>query len=145
MKGDTVPDQDHVARYCKPSKITEDGQIDPSAFILRKDEEGLSVDWLECLNCSSREDEIIKMRKIYSTRLTVGVKTRIAILNVGGVRQKVRTESLDKRILEVIHDPLVDDPSEVDPHSEIYNMKQDNHLIAELIAEVIRRSYSARI
>lgn len=144
MKDDIIPYEDHIARYCKPSKISEDGQIEFSAFMLRKDEEGLSVDWLEFLKCSSRENEIIEMRKIYPSRLTVGAKSKIAILKVGEVRKKVQTESLDKRILKVIHEPLVDDPSIVDPHSEIYNLKQDDELIAELIRETICETYPAR-
>lgn len=144
MKDDIIPDEDHIARYCKPSKISEDGQIEFGAFMLRKDEEGLSVDWLELLNCSSRESEILEMRKIYPLRLAVGAKAKIAILKVGEVRKKVQTESLDKRILKVIHEPLVDDPSVVDPHSEIYNLKQDDELIAELIRETICETYTAR-
>lgn len=140
MNGNTIPDEDHISRYCKPSKISEDGQIEFGAFMLRKDEEGLSVDWLESLNCPSREEEIIKMREIYSTRLTVGVNAQIAILNVGEVRQKVLTESLDNRNLEVQHSPYPDDPS----HSEIYNLKPDQEMIAELILEVVSESYPAR-
>ncbi len=141
MNGDTIPDEDHISRYCKPSKISEDGQIEFGAFMLRKDEEGLSVDWLESLNCPSREEEIIKMRKIYPTRLTVGVNAQIATLNVGEVRQKVLTESLDNRNLEVQHSPYPDDPS----HSEIYNLRPDQEMIAELILEVVSESYPARI
>lgn len=140
MNDNTIPDEDHISRYCKPSKISEDGQIEFGAFMLRKDEEGLSVDWLESLNCPSREEEIIKMREIYSTRLTVGVNAQIAILNVGEVRQKVLTESLDNRNLEVQHSPYPDDPS----HSEIYNLRPDQEMIAELILEVVSESYPAR-
>ncbi len=50
------------------------------------------------------------------------------------------TESPDGRNLEVLHDPLMNDPS----HSGIYNLKQDDELIAELILETVRESYSAR-
>lgn len=144
MKGDIIPDEDHIARYCKPSKISEDGQIEFGAFMLRKDEEALSVDWLEFLKCSSREDEIIEMRKIYPSRLAVGAKAKIAILKVGAVRKKVQTESLDNRILKVIHEPSVGVLSVVDPHSEIYNLRQDDELIAELIRETICEDYPAR-
>ena len=44
-------------------------------------------------------------------------------------------------LIEVLHDPLMNDPS----HSGIYNLKQDDELmIAELILETVRESYSAR-
>jgi len=139
MKGDKIPDQNHIARYCKPTQVS-DGQIQATAFMLRTGEESLSVNWLEFLNCSSRESEITEIRNLYSSKLSVGVRAKIAVLNVGEVRQKVLTESPDGRNLEVIHDPLIDDPS----HSGIYNLKQDGELIAELILETVREAYSAR-
>ena len=139
MKGDTIPDQNHIARFCRPMQVNE-GQIQAAAFMLRADEKSLSVNWLEFLNCSSRENEITKIRTIYSETFTVGARARIAILNVGEVRKKVLTESPDGRNLEVLHDPLINDLS----HSGIYNLKQDDELIAELILETVRDSYSAR-
>ena len=139
MKGDKIPDQNHIARYCKPTQVS-DGQIQATAFMLRAGEESLSVNWLEFLNCSSRESEITEIRNIYSAKLNVGARAKIAVLNVGEVRQKVHTESPDGRNLEVIHVPLIDDPS----HSGIYNLKQDDELVAELILETVREAYSAR-
>lgn len=141
MRGDTIPDKNHIARYCKPTQAP-DGQIQATAFMLRADEESLSVDWLEFLNCSSRESEITKIRNIYSTRFrSVGASAKIAVLNVGEVREKVLKESQDRRNLEVLHNPEnPDDPS----HSGIYNLKQDDEMIAELILETVHEAYSAR-
>ena len=139
MKGDKIPDKNHIARYCKPTQVA-DGQIQATAFMLRTDEESLSVNWLEFLNCSSRESEITEIRNIYSAKLNVGMRARIAILNIGEVRKKVLAESTDRRNLEVLHDPISDDPS----HSGIYNLKQDDELIAELILETVRETYPAR-
>ncbi len=67
MKGDILPDTDHVTRHCRPKQV-ENGEIQGSAFMLRKDELGLSVDWLEKLNCSNREDEIAEIRNVYYSR-----------------------------------------------------------------------------
>ena len=146
MKGDKIPNQHHITRYCQPKCIL-DGQIQPGAFKLRAGEENLSVNWLEFLNCSSRESEIAEIQNIYSTKLNVGARAKIAVLNVGEVRQKVLTESPDRRKLEVLHAPIENDPSRKnDPsHSEISNLKQDDELIAELILELVRETYSARI
>ena len=143
MRGDKIPDSNHIARYCKPTQAP-DGQIQATAFMLRSDEVNLSVNWLEFLNCSSREDEINAIRNIYASKFkTVGAKAKIAILNVGEVREKVLKESEDRRNLEVLHDPIEDEPS--DPsHSGIYNLKHDDELIAELIRETVLESYSAR-
>ena len=139
MKAETIPDQNHIARFCRPMQIDE-GQIQAAAFMLRANEKSLSVNWLEFLNCSSRESEITKIQTIYSETFTVGARAKIAILNVGEVRKKVLAESPDGRNLEALHDPLMNDPS----HSVIYNLKQDDELIAELILETVRDSYSAR-
>ncbi len=139
MKGETIPDQNHIARFCRPMQAPE-GQIQATAFMLRADEESLSVNWLEFLNCSNRESEITKIRTIYSEKITVGARAIMAILNVGEVRKIVLTESPDGRNLEVLHDPLINDLS----HSGIYNLEQDDELIAELILETVRESYSAR-
>ena len=143
MKSDKIPDQDHIARYCKPTTI-EDGQIQATAFMLREGEESLSVNWLEFLNCTGRESEIKEIRSIYSRKLKrVGANAKIAVLNVGEVREKVLKESHDRRNLEVFHNP---EPENDDPsHSGIYNLKPDNELIAELILETVCEDYSARI
>jgi len=118
-----------------------DGQIQATAFMLRSDEEYLSVNWLEFLNCSSREHEINEIRNIYSATFTVGARAKIAVLNAGEVREKVLKESPDKRNIEVLHDPIVDD----DPsHSGIYHLKQDDELIAELILETVHETHPAR-
>lgn len=152
MKGDTIPDQDHVARLCKPSQAPEE-QIQPTAFLLKAEEEYLSVNWLEFLNCSCRESEINELRQLYSRKfLSVGAGARIAVLNVGKICEIVQTEMPDNPELKVLHNPalIVDDPTLlVDDlsHSGIYNVNEDNQLIAELIVEVISESktYSARI
>lgn len=140
MKGDKIPDTHHIGRYCKPSTVA-DGQIQATAFMLRKGEESLSVNWVEFLNYSNRRQEVAELRKIYSSKLSVGARAKIAILNVGEVREKVFTETPDSRNLEVLHDPVEDDPS----HSGIYNLRYDDELIAELILETVKETYSARI
>jgi len=143
MKGDKIPDPDHIARFCRPMQVSE-GQIQATAFMLRPDEEYLSVNWLEYLNCSSRDQEINEIRNIYSEKLNVGKLAKTAILNVGDVREKVFTESPDKRNIEVLHAPIendVHDPS----HSGIHNLKQDDELIAELILETVHETHPARL
>jgi hypothetical protein len=142
MKGDQIPDPDHIARFCKPMQAPE-GQIQATAFMLRSDEEYLSVNWLEYLNCSNRDHEINEIRNVYSEKLNVGARAKIAVLNVGEVREKVLTESPDKRNIEVLHEPIENDAYEPS-HSGIYKLKQDDELIAELILETVHEVYPAR-
>lgn len=140
MKGDQILDPDHIARFCRPLQV-EDGQIQATAFMLKSNEPSLSVNWLEFLNCSNRNSEINGIRNVYAAKLSVGARAKIAVLNVGEVIEKVLTESPDKRNIEVLHDPIEDD----DPsHSGIYNLKQDDELIAELILETVHETYLAR-
>jgi hypothetical protein len=54
MKGQSIPDSEHVARYCKASTI-ENSAVQATAFMLRTGEEYLSVNWLENLDCPDRE------------------------------------------------------------------------------------------
>lgn len=139
MKGDRITDNNHIGRYCKPSQIVE-GEIQATAFLLRQNEHGLSVNWLEFLNCTNRESEIRVLRTIYSKKISVKETAKIAIIQVGQMCNKVRMESHDRRNLSVVHAPSFDDES----HSEIYNLRPDNELIAELILETILESYPAR-
>lgn len=140
MIGDKIPDQDHIARYCSPIHAPG-GKIQATAFMLRQSDTSLSVNWLEYFQCSSRHRAIAELRKVYSAKkLTIKVDGRIAVLNVGEVRMQVLTESPDRRILEVLHDPKENDPS----HSGIYNLRYDDELIAELILETIRETCPAR-
>jgi len=139
MKGEKIPAPDHIARFCRPMQVS-DGQIQAVAFMLRPGEESLSVNWLEFLNCSNRDSEITEIRNIYSAKLNVGARAKLAVINVGEVCEKVLTESPDRRNVEVLHDPMDDDPS----HSGIYNLEPDGELIAELILETVRETYPAR-
>ena len=64
----------------------------------------------------------------------------IAVLNVKKVLDKVLEESLDRRLLQILHDPIKNDIS----HSEIKKLKPDNELIAEIIIEAILDTYNAK-
>ena len=140
MKGDVIPDPDHVARYCGASTV-DDGKIQATAFMLREDEQSLSVNWLEELRCSDRTSEVRALQDLYARKMTrVGAGARIAILNVGTLRTKVASESSDRRLLRVLHDPEPDDSS----HSGIYEIPYDDDLVAELIAQVVLEDHPAR-
>lgn len=137
MKGDPIPDQDHISRYCSAMHCTENGQVTGTAFQLRQIEDYLSVNWLEFFHLADRKEEIREVRK--ALRLKLGAKAKIAVLNVGKTISYVRTQSPDARNLSMLHEPEEDDPS----HSGIYGF-HDDHLIADLIAEMVQETYPAR-
>jgi hypothetical protein len=140
MKGQAIPDSDHVGRYCKASTV-ENGEISATAFMMRETEEYLSVNWLEELKRPSRTSQIRDLQEVYNKKLKVGATARIAILNVGTLRSKVQRESPDSRLLRVLHEPEEpDDPS----HAGIYEIPHDDEIIAELIAQVVLENHPAR-
>jgi hypothetical protein len=135
MKGDEIPKKDCVARLCKPSTI-ENQRILAAAFMLRLDEESLSVNWLEKLD-STRSTAIDKLRRIYASKFPGGIKVsaKIAVVNVGEVLNKIEEELGAEHIIKILHNPTVTDES----HAGIYNIEADNHLIiAELISSAIQ-------
>lgn len=147
MRGDRIPDQDNVARMCKHSDFDK-GQIQAPAFFLKSGDNSLSVNWLEFLNCQGRESELVELRRIYSTKLKVRRSHKIAVLNVGEIREKVQEGTKYERNVEILHDPIENekDPSHNDPsHSGIYGLEPDDELIAELIIETNPEIYPARI
>ena len=141
MKGQVVPDSDHVARYCQASKI-EYGEIQATAFMLRESEEYLSVNWLENLKCPDRTSEIRALQDVYSRKFNrVGTTAQIAVLNVGVLRNKIAYESPEMRQLRVLHEPIMpDDPS----HTGIYGFSSADEIIAELIAQTILEKHPAK-
>ncbi len=143
MKGDAVPDDDHISRLCSGITINPDGTVNGAAFQLRPgrpDEDHVSVNWLEFLELPNREAEISAIREVLASKLRLGAKAKLAVLNVGEMRDYVAQESPDNRNLRVLHWPEDNDPS----HGGIYDLPTDDNLIADLIAETVREVYPAR-
>jgi len=128
----TVPDPDHVSRYCRPTDF--DGtELQATAFLLRraKQETSLSVNWLEHLSASDRTDQLEKLRKVFAKKFRVAATARFAVLNVGNLRVTVmRGSGLD---LTVLHEPQADDIS----HAEINGIVEQDELVAELLLQTL--------
>ncbi|MCI0559949.1 MAG: hypothetical protein MN733_15770 [Nitrososphaera sp.] len=146
MKGDPVPNTDHISRYGGGAHIKPDGTVSGTAFRLRErlgqPERYLSVNWLEYLNKSERAAEIAEIRTIFAAKFKrVGSQAKIAVLNIGELRDYVFQNSEDNRDLQVLHEP--DEPE--DPsHSGVHNLRLDDNLIADLIAQTVQEIYPAR-
>ena len=140
MKGEPVPTEDHISRYCSPTKCTEKGIVTGTAFQFSKPHEYLSVNWLEYLQQANRQDKIQEVRRVLSSKLTLSSKGKIAVLNVGDIIKHVFKKSPDNRVLNILHEPEENDPS----HSGIYGFKHDDLLISYLIAEAILETYPAQ-
>lgn len=137
MKGDRLPPQDHIARYCGGRQISEDGQVAPTAFHLRSGEDYLSVQWLEILEQPDRIAEISEVRRVLGLSLRIGSIAQIAVLNVGNVCNHV--EKAAGLSIRVTHEPFPGNLS----HSGIHDTAQDETLISELIVERILETHPA--
>jgi hypothetical protein len=136
MKGDHLPGNDHVARYCPGSKIAEDGTPLATAFYLRYNEKFLSVEWMEYWQQHTREDPVKKAAAIFKQKLNIGSTARMAVLNVGNMCRHVKTRTAST--ICVLHEPSKNDPA----HAGIHDTAQDEMIIAELIAETVVTLYA---
>lgn len=100
----TIPDSNHVLRYCRPSYVKME-KIKAGAFDLRANEESISVNWMEFFkDAASTDAQVAKIRKIMDDKFTLASKGRFARLNVGEVKMRIRGA-------QVRHLPAKNDPS----------------------------------
>ena len=139
MKGDPVPDPDHILRYVGGFHVEKDGTISGGAFIAKpKDGNCPSYNWLECLK-GSLEERVQQVRD--AARIKYGGTAVLVRLNVGQVRQFIRDEAEGHEVT-VIHDPL--EPEETCPlpdpsHALMTNVPNENKPQGELIGDLIRQ------
>lgn len=141
MSGPPLPDNDHIARYCPP-KTVSDGNVQATAFMLRSNETELSVNWLECLKCRSRAEEIGDLQKVFATKLTVRANARFVVLkNVGTIRETIEQKSSDRRKITIEHEPEA--PQDMS-HSCVYGLRHQDEEIAEIFVQLIEETHRAR-
>lgn len=133
MSDRTIPDQDHLSRYCKPSTV-DDGLPTASAFELRPGEDHLSVNWLEYLGAPDIATAIHLVRGAFhdkAYRLRRG--GRFAVFQCGIARFAVGDGT--GRPLRIEHLPLDHDPS----HAGVFGYAVDDFEIAVELAAIVNR------
>lgn len=138
MRGDPIPENYNVARYCGNSTLDENGDPSSSSFSLRKGETYLSVTCLELAGGDSTLDQLNNVRISLSQNLNLGANACLAILGVEFLIKHVLSESSDQRRLSVLHEP----PPE--PHCGIHNIKEDDMLVEALLAECVSVIHPAK-
>ena len=86
MTGNQIPNDDHVVRYVKPS-LVDDETVDGSAFVLRKGETTLSVNWLEAFGGDDQERQLNDVRRLFRHQLARS--GRFAKFKVGETKRRV--------------------------------------------------------
>jgi hypothetical protein len=131
MKGDPLPNKDHIARYCKFKSLSEAGQPLGSAFVLREErnEKYLSVSWLEYFGRLSIEELLQAVRDHFS--LIPKKSARYAVVNVGDTINYVNVNS--ERKIKITHEPSNSNPS----HSGVRGYSYEDEMIGDLIAQKV--------
>ena len=138
-QGDQIPDANHVVRYCPPSFLNEERTAPTGlAFRIKTGQSYLSVSWLEHTNGTDMTSQVVAVRKALALEFARDAK--LAVLNVGAMRDYVTQNSSDARCLRVAHEPEENNPH----HAGIHNLEASDDIIADLIAEVVRECYPAR-
>ena len=140
MTGADIPSEDHVLRYVRPSDILdlEIGLLNCTAFQLKPNELGLSVNWLEYSGVGDKQRQLDDVRSLI--QLNMGRNGRLAELNVGFTLEYVG-DSLPE--LRFVHSPSpAADGRPPDPsHSEIRSLppidSPESELIGDMIAQCV--------
>lgn len=141
MKGDPLPAGDTFARYCKGSRVFEDGSgVIADAFVLRRDkttgalaEDSLSGGWFERYEGADSDARLAALSKALD--LTYRGRDRFALLNVGEAKEFVRANTADARVLRFLHEP---EPGH-DAHSAIFDTFKDEERISQLLAKAVSK------
>ncbi len=140
MTETALHNDDHVVRYARFTDFLdlEDGVLNCSAFQLRPDEQGLSVNWLECFQGRDKLGQLEEVRNHIQRQL--GRNGRLAELNVGFTLEHVSDSVPDIRFVHSPSPPKGQYPA--DPsHSDIVGLplleSPESELIGDLIAECV--------
>ena len=133
MTSTPLPDEDHVSRYCNPSAV-EGGLPMASAFIPRRGEEYLSVNWLEYFSQGDLIAAVERVREAFRVKsYRVRENGRLAVLNVGAAKTAAR-EGVD-RALSIDHLPVSNDQS----HAGIRGYGSEDLAVAVELATLVTR------
>ena len=132
MTNQSLPDDDHISRYCKPSSIDENGRPMVNAFSLRQGEDHLSVNWLEYFDETELNAAVERVRGVFRSKgFQVRPNGRFAVLNVGVAKTAVH-EAVG-RTLNIDHLPLSDDES----HAGILGYTSEDLAVAIELAALV--------
>ena len=138
MRGPPVPPDDHVVRYVRPTEV-DDGEVSAGAFMLRKSETSLSVNWKEKLPGDPHE-YLAALWKL--VRLRLARNGRFATLNVGRTKRHLLSNHYP---IDICSDPLdrTDDYPPDPSHAGVTGLpaRQDHSVavfVGDLLAECVQ-------
>ena len=129
MTDKDIPAGDRICRYCKPSSIV-DGKLMSEAFQVRRNEDHLSVNWIEYLRArdlASAVDTVCRLLRGKGDQVKPG--GRMAIIGVG-MAVSAALDAANKSI-RIKHMPRPGDES----HSGIFGYTYGDYEIATALAK----------
>lgn len=133
MKGENLPDGDHIVRYVPFSKLLRDGDKPVgflfSAFQLRDSEDGLSATWLEYF-AGDRVAQTTAAVRAFRASLKVGSTSGFAIGQVGAIKSAAVER---KHKIRVIHWPVDGNSA----HAEIRQFPRDDVELLQVLANQV--------
>ena len=97
---DALPDDDEVARYCKPSEYDHDGRTPKvAAFMKRENEVDVSVNHLQFFHGCGREEAVDCIRREFGVCYDLRPRGRFVVFSVAPAKAAVKAEGFDIRII----------------------------------------------
>ena len=123
--GESLPPEHHVAHYCSPIQVGQDGLPLVPAFKMKQGHDHLSVNWLEYFGSDDIAQGIVHVRQAFVQR-AYGLKRngRFAVLNVDAARKQVKAGA--GRDVRILHWPESNDPS----HSGVFDYTSEDLQVA---------------
>jgi hypothetical protein len=134
LKGESLPNSDHVLRYCKPTTVAE-GVVQASAFELRVDEHGteeeyLSVFWMEHIHPNDHDLQVAGV--LSQSPISLKKNGRLAKLNVGTSKHLVNTKT--DHTIDFQHEPNA--PCAC--HAGIFGLSPNSLVVHGLLAQCVQ-------
>ena len=130
--GDSLPDADEVARYCKPNDYDlEQGQPAVSAFMKRKTEIDVSVNRLQFFQCHTRKGAVGCIRLEVKKHYKLKRNGRFVVFNVADAKAVAQKKGFN---INMVYTPLPGRPS----HTSMIDLPQDYDDEVRVAAAIMR-------
>lgn len=133
MSGPDLPDGDRIARYCRPGAVA-DGEPLPAAFMLRDDEDCLSVNWIEYWGAATLDGALASIRDDLSQDMTLSRNGLFAVLGVGSARAIAAAFASDPPT-------LTHEPTNVRSHASLCGLRPSHDVIAAALALAVSSTH----
>ena len=124
MSCNPLDESDHVVRYCAYASLDpDDGCPTQQSFTRRRQEKGLSVDWMEHHGPQqNRDSAVYKSQKALEKELNLGANAKLVVFNVGAIKGSVKGSIDDLGVYNI--------PTNVESHTELRSVNYDDSVVA---------------